>query len=587
MVCLFGLATAAERSKESLGGLRYRVEFVGDFEPRWRPTFEQVSETYRWREQRPVHTRRQLTRRMQADRDELVEVLRSFGYYAPIVEARIDDTSEVWRVVFAITVGQPYAVDRVVFENVGSGEAAAVELPAAEKFGLRPGLRLEAARVRAARPQIVDHLKSRGYPFPRVSLREVVVDHERRSGVVVFVFDPGLRATFGDLEIEGLQRVEREYVERRVPWRVGQSFRLSLVNDFRRALQTDDLFSLVRVESAGEVDEDGRLSMRARLRERRSRTLRFGAGYQTDTGPEFKAGWLHRNLRGEGERLNFDLLLSAYNATAEGGYVIPDFRGREYSLELKGGYAAERSDAYDTQSWYATSRLGRRLTPQLEVGGGIGYRLAMIDDFARRHQVGLLFFPLDLTWDSRDDILNPGQGWRLHLRMTPFVDTLNPEVFFLKTYGSAANYLELLAEPRLILANRLAAGTIGADSLLDVPKDERFFTGGGGSVRGYGYQTVGPLSEDTPTGGLSMVEFSSELRLRVTGRSGLVLFVDAGQTYPDAYPDFGEGMRWGCGVGYRFFTDFGPIRGDLAIPLNRRPGIDDRVYLYFSIGQAF
>ncbi len=587
MFCLSLSGVLADRPVESLHDLRYHVQFVGDFDSRLREVFEQVSETYRWRERRPVHTRGQLDRRVQADRDEIISALRAFGYYSPSVETSIDDARDVWRVEFAVSTGPPYLLDRVVFEEADAKLLTAVEIPDAEEFGLRPGMRIEASRVHAARTKLVDYLRDNGYPFADVALRQVVVDHRRQSAVVFFRLEPGPRAVFGDLEVEGLERVRREYVERWMPWRTGQLYQASKLNELRSAWFASGLFSLIRIEPGTELDEDGRLPIKARLHERKPRTVRFGAGYQTDTGPELKIGWLHRNFRGGGERLNFDLLFSEFKSGLEGGYLIPDLFGAGYSLQLKSGYVDERGDAYETRGWYATSRLGRQLTERLEAGGGVGYRLARINELDRRRRVGLLFFPVDLTWDSRDDILNPSRGWRMHLKMTPFLDTLDPDVYFFKTYGSAAYYLQLWAERQLVWANRLAVGMIGAESVSEVPKDERFFSGGGGSIRGYGYQSVGPRRAGVPTGGLSLVEFSSELRVRLGGRSGLALFVDGGQVYREAYPSFADDLLLGCGVGYRFFTDFGPIRGDIAIPLNRRSGIDQGVYLYVSIGQSF
>jgi len=122
---------------------------------------------------------------------------------------------------------------------------------------------------------------------------------------------------------------------------------------------------------------------------------------------------------------------------------------------------------------------------------------------------------------------------------------------------------------------------------MDVPADERFYAGGGGSIRGYSYQSVGPLSGGDPVGGRSLLELSTELRLRLGERFGFVGFLDGGSAFGAAFPDFDEELLWGTGLGFRYFTAVGPLRLDFAVPLDRRHGIDDAFQVYISLGQAF
>ena len=125
------------------------------------------------------------------------------------------------------------------------------------------------------------------------------------------------------------------------------------------------------------------------------------------------------------------------------------------------------------------------------------------------------------------------------------------------------------------------------ESTEDLPANKRFYAGGGGSVRGYEFQTVGPLDDDDdPLGGRSLVEVSAEVRTRVTDEIGLVPFVDGGTVFDTAYPDFDETLRWAAGIGLRYFTAVGPVRVDFAFPLNGRDD-DDAFQFYVSFGQAF
>ena len=112
--------------------------------------------------------------------------------------------------------------------------------------------------------------------------------------------------------------------------------------------------------------------------------------------------------------------------------------------------------------------------------------------------------------------------------------------------------------------------------------------GGSGSVRGYGPNKIGPLdAQNDPIGGTSSTEFGAELRWRVTESIGLTGFVEVGAVYDSAMPDWGRDLRWSVGIGARYYSAIGPLRLDLAVPLDRRGGVDDAFAILMSLGQAF
>jgi translocation and assembly module TamA len=138
-----------------------------------------------------------------------------------------------------------------------------------------------------------------------------------------------------------------------------------------------------------------------------------------------------------------------------------------------------------------------------------------------------------------------------------------------------------------VLAGRTAVGSIVGEPRSDIPANLRVYAGGGGSVRGFGYQLAGELDDDDkPIGGRSLVELGGEVRVRITESIGVVAFVDAGTVYSSATPDFSETLRVGAGPGLRYFSPIGPLRLDVGFPLNPRDS-DDTWQLYISIGQAF
>ena len=202
-------------------------------------------------------------------------------------------------------------------------------------------------------------------------------------------------------------------------------------------------------------------------------------------------------------------------------------------------------------------------------------------------EFGLVSLPARLDWDTSDDRLDPSRGGRLKVQNEPFVDTLGEDLRFNRSRVDYAHYLQVHEQPQVVLAGRGAVGTLFGASRENVPASERFYAGGGGSVRGFGYQLAGDLdSKDKPLGGRSLIEMSGEVRVRVTETIGAVAFVDAGTTYASTVPDFDEPLRVGVGPGLRYFSPVGPIRADLGFPLDPRDK-DDTFQFYISLGQAF
>jgi translocation and assembly module TamA len=208
-----------------------------------------------------------------------------------------------------------------------------------------------------------------------------------------------------------------------------------------------------------------------------------------------------------------------------------------------------------------------------------------IEDSFGRHEYLIASVPLQYVWDNRDNKLNPTKGFRFLAYAEPSYDILSGAAF-VKLKGEGSAYQALDDGGKMVAAGRLAMGSILGASLQEVPADRRFYAGGGGSVRGYAYQGIGPKDDDDqPIGGLSWFETSAELRIAMTDTIGIVPFVDAGSVSTRQFPDFSD-VKVGAGVGVRYLTPFGPLRVDAAVPLN--PGRGDPDFgIYAGIGQAF
>jgi translocation and assembly module TamA len=248
----------------------------------------------------------------------------------------------------------------------------------------------------------------------------------------------------------------------------------------------------------------------------------------------------------------------------------------------------EEDDAFDQLRATLTAGLRRRLTPKWVVGYGGLLEASLIEDDGVETEAYLAGIPLFAEFDDTDDLLNPTEGGRARFDVTPFTGTVDGDfTAFLNLDSRASAYWDVLDDDIYVLAGRARVASIIADDVEDVPKNRLLYAGGGGSVRGYERRSVGPLDvEGDPEGGLSALEASVELRARVWGDLGAVFFVDAGSVSQESYPDFEEGVQVAAGTGIRYHSPAGPIRLDVAFPINRRDE-DDFFQLYFSIGQAF
>jgi translocation and assembly module TamA len=217
----------------------------------------------------------------------------------------------------------------------------------------------------------------------------------------------------------------------------------------------------------------------------------------------------------------------------------------------------------------------------------LAYKASLVEQLGEEERFGLFSLPTRFGWDTSENLLDPVSGRRLTLQFTPFYEIFGDHLGFVKGYATYSQYVKLTEKPLLVLAGRSAFGSMVGASRNAIPADERFYAGGGRSIRGYAYQSVGPLEENKPTGGRSLMEVSLELRTKVTDTIGFVAFLDGGNASSSVTPDPTEPLRWGAGAGIRYFTPVGPLRLDVAVPLNRRDKVDDRFHVYMSLGQAF
>lgn len=569
--------------------LRYDVEVKGLAEVGLTGRFRELSALENGE---ALNNLAQLNRRAREDTALIDRLLRAEGYYgaridADIVPAEVEGGRA--RVTLTAVPGSRYTFDSI---EVATPPSAPREL-IRETLGLKVGDPIDATDIIAAEDRVRVRLPELGYPFATVGDREISIDHEALAGSYRLPVVAGQQATIGEIRVEGDPLVTVRHIERLSRFRSGEIYNAADVEDLRRALVATGLFGSVGVR-ASEARETGVVDIVVALQAAPLRTLSGQAGYSTGEGFRVEASWQHRNLFPPEGALTARGVLGTQEQRLAGEVRFNNFRRRDNVLLLRSEISNEDREAYQARSFTLGASLARETNFiwQKKWSYALGAELVATDErdtdltrgISRRRTFFIGALPSSLSFDGTDDLLDPTGGFRLSARVSPEASFQGSAFGYLKGQIDASAYQPIGGE-RVVLAGRVRAGSIfGADRDRIAPS-RRFYAGGGGSVRGFGYQEIGPRDQfDDAIGGRSLAEASVEARLRF-GDFGVVPFIDAGQIYTSTLPSF-DSFRFGAGIGARYYTTFGPIRIDVATPLDPRSG-DPKVGVYVSIGQAF
>lgn len=517
------------------------------------------------------------------DRDIILRWLRSEGYFAATLNTRIENA----RIYHQVTEGPRYRIQRLSIEFPPD-----IAAPSFKDLPIKQGMPLRAEDVLAGQNAVRDYVTENHCLYEVDVTYDAEVNHSSREAFVTYTLAPSPQVTFGEMQFNGLASIEADYLQNYVTFKSGDCFKRRQIELTRLALLQTNLLSRVDI-SLGTPTNDDAVPILFEFSERNHRTLKAGLSYDSNIGPGVTLGWEHRSLFHRGEKLDTQMKLSEIKREIKGELSLPHYHRRGQTLVLHSNITHEIPDAYESTSGEVGVLLSRELKQNWSASVGSTLEFSRMIENEQKNDFSLLSFPLGLDFIRTDDLLDPRYGWALGIRTRPFVNLYNTGTRFVKTTLVASAYLtesDWWGQPTL--AVRAATGTITGEALTAVPAAHRYYVGGGGSVRGYAYQSVGEFTEGEPDGGLSFGETAVELRLRLTNSWGVVLFADGGYAYSGKSPGFGEDFLWGAGIGVRYFTSFAPIRLDLATPLNRRSqaedGVeDDSLHLYVSIGQAF
>ena len=536
----------------------------------------------------------QIGRRADSDADLLTQLLRSQGYYDAQVEPRTENAGDALRVILAADPGPQYRFASVELPGLAAAGAEAARLR--DAFAVKPGDPVIAADVIAGGLALTQRLGEEGFATAKIGEQEIEVNHQTHLASLTLPVNPGPVARFGAIHVSGKPPFGAHHVGIIARFKPGDLFQRSKLDDLRRALIATTLVAgvdirVVPVQGGRVADID------VHLEPAPSHTIAGDLGYGTGQGFSAEVDWTDRNFfNPEGA-----LTLRAIGGTKEqllgAQFRRSNFLQRDQTLNVQLSVAHQVFAAYKAKTVDLAAnieRLSNFIWQKKWTWSYGGEWLAtrergVFSSAGVKDTRGFLIaaIPLQLGYDGSDNLLNPTRGFRLSARVSPEFSQHGTHFTYAREQLDASVYRPV--SDSIVLAGRIRLGAIPGANVFEIAPSRRFYSGGGGSVRGYGYQQLGPKDQDgDPIGGRGLAEFSLESRIRLKqfgGNLGVVPFFDGGSLTSKALPDF-KNWRYAAGLGVRYYSSFGPIRVDLGVPLNRQKG-DGPFAVSVSLGQAF
>jgi translocation and assembly module TamA len=528
----------------------------------------------------------------------LLGALYASGHYSPVIHvlidgrevagiAPLDAPARIGRIEVQVDPGPVFAFSRAVVAPLAAGTV----LPK----GFAAGAVAESGAVVAAVGAAVDGWRDAGHAKAAAGAQNLVADHGAATLSAEVAILPGPRLRFGPLVVQGHARMREARVLEIAGLPVGQVYSPAEVERAAARLRRSGVFKSVALVEDDAITAPDLLGVTARLVEEKTRRYSFGAEIASFDGLMVNGTWLHRNLFGGAERLTLNGEIRNIGVQTGGidyGLGVRLDRPATFTPDTTLGFGAdyEHLDEADfvSDGFAMTLGLTHVFSDRLTARAGLGYAYSDVTDASGSAVFQSLSLPVGVTWDKRDSKTDATQGVFLEAEAKPFLG-FGITDSGVRLTGDLRGYRAV--GERVVFAGRVQAGAIFGASLAGSPRDDLFYSGGGGTVRGQPYQSLGvyvlqdALLNPFKTGGTYFVAGSVEARLKVSDTIGVVGFLDVGQVDADGLFTGAGNWHAGAGLGVRYATGVGPIRFDLALPVGGATG--DGVQIYLGLGQAF
>jgi translocation and assembly module TamA len=527
-----------------------------------------------------IHIERQ---RAKSDSGKLQAFLVSEGYYAAEVSPKVT-AAKALVTSFSVRPGVQFKIRSTTITYLGTDVS---DLPAnLEAFKLEGGISARSVDILSLQQQILTILRNTGHPQAELSGQNLLANFETNQADLVYEIAPGPPCTYGELEITGLSRVDLDLVKNTVSLRRGKRCSREEFDTQRLALTKTGLFAAVEIKPHFASHTGEITPIAINLKEAKARTVGAGFSYSTQTGVGGRIYWEHRNLLGKGERLHAEIKVEEIQQEGKVSLRKP-YPGRDALVFAELAAATQAKDAYDADLYRASIGAAYPLWGPWRLSNALEYEYANIEELGIREAGHSVMVPIVLSQSTVDDPLDPEDGINLSLIAAPAYSTFGDNTAFVKLDGRVAHHLPLGSSSILNLSTWMHAGALMGGSVSNIPATLLYYGGGTKSVRAIAWEHLGDVASDgTPLGGRSILDGGIELRANLKTNWQVVGFVEGGRVFAASTPNFDEDILWGVGLGLRYRTPIGPLRFDIASPLNPRPE-DADIQIYVGLGQAF
>ncbi len=525
--------------------------------------------------------------RMESDIPQLTAILQAYGYYEAEVKMDISERLGAYYVEVTLSPGPVYRlVDYAVRKDQEDHDLISPDLQTRFcQLGLVFDQQTVSTEILAAETKVVQLLGERGYPLCRIVDRSVVADGREKTVRVTLTVETGPLCTFGPYAISGNTCVKNAFIEQKICWERGEIYNRAYTQNLEKELLSSGLFCSAKVTHSEQASECGELPLLIELMETKHRSISAGASYQKTFGAGGTLEWENRNIGGMGRKLSIQAEVTQRSHAGIATYEIPNFWKPQQDLLFQAEASRESITAYKDQSYDLLTRMDWQVNDRFFLSTGAQGTYLIVSSSVDNGHFWLAELPIKMRLSNVCDFLNPTQGATLDLFLLPSLSVKKSTRLYGTSEISLSTYWPLTKQELFLLAQKITVGTIFSNDLEPVPVPRRFLGGSEENLRGYKYLTVSPLVGDhKPTGGRLALFYSLEPRLRF-GDFGLVPFFDLGNVSRNL--SFKGQWRKSIGLGFRYFSFLGPLRVDVAFPLDRRKHLDPFWWIFASVGQAF
>lgn len=549
--------------------------------------------------------------RCKRDTEIVKEILDSYGYFDnEVIIKRVRD-----KVVFDINLKERYKFNciSIQYKDDEAFRTGITEKDAFKLIGKKQGDYTNTVELDKSLGYMERYFKEKGFAFVDIKNPTLSIDRERKFIKVIYNVKLNKKIKINNIivNVKSLKNSEKlmTFVKNKAFWKSGDFYDISSIEYVKDELQNSGIFSSIEILLGEPItdpnnDNIGFSDVIINVEEALLRDISAGVKFGSTEKLGFNLAWTHYNIDGHGSK--FSAIAETANTRKELGvkYTLHDIFYKHQKLKMKVGYVREKTDTYNTNQIGSKAMLWQAFSPKISAGIGAAFEVTRTTDKINYYNIENFQFdrrryqafsiPVGVNFDTTKDYLDPQGGFRFDALASPYVGFKIKSFTVLSCKSSL--YIPMFSDGvrnKVVLACYAKAGSIIARADGDIPRDKLFFSGGAGSIRGYGYQKIGEVTEQKkPVGGESIFEIGVEPRFRVSETIGIVAFIEGGNVFNTRIPKVSKKLMWGWGFGARYYTSFAPIRFDIAFPFKRRKlksgrRIDSLFNIYISIGQSF